>query len=310
MAVTVAMLERTYRAGEHFFAETATPGFGWPMSPQQSWHGDHFQSATRADNLASPSNWGVQHFHRSQRAEGEDWQRQRHALDATIGDLLQKLMPGSAASAPGLSLSQQHFKQSSLGNVHMAVAPPPGLEPPAMQVQNDVQPVDDTLLTFPTLRAPPGLCNKHEAVKHQNDAWDVLEDAPFVEKEDVAKSTSTDSNSDGCPEREGRRTLLIAYFPRGTSEDNLQSVFEAFGNVHTVNIVKDKVGLPMCYGFIRFAKASAAEEAFSTCQTGRIIMHDSTGKAWHLKASWARNAYGKGKNGKRARARATALADV
>jgi len=84
--------------------------------------------------------------------------------------------------------------------------------------------------------------------------------------------------------------LLVAYFPRSASASELRRVFEAFGEVAQAYIVRGKDGASKCYGFICFVLPEKAESALQSCEAGKVIMSDSKGKAWHVKASWAKNA--------------------
>mmetsp|Transcript_30817 Transcript_30817/g.54725 ORF Transcript_30817/g.54725 Transcript_30817/m.54725 type:complete len:352 (-) Transcript_30817:73-1128(-) len=350
--MTVAMLNRTAYAGngghikhgksaDELILEKLTTSLGWPKPQQEIRQSAHFHSATCAGNFMPIDNGEYmgqfnfdaiargrgrpcpqQDVHQSNyfpRAAHEDWQTSRHALDSTIENLLQKLMPPDSAIAAPALLSQDGMQRA----LAKAVPPPPGLEDPlqAGLPQSDVlKLLENTDIPF---LAPPGLGRERNPVRVGSEAWDVVKSAPTVENVPLPAMFSRGSsknksmegkaesvNSEEALDKGGRRTLLIAYYPRGTTEEGLRSIFESFGKVHIVNLVKDKSGLPMCYGFIRFAEASTAEQAYLSCQTGRVIMHDLDGKAWHLKASWAKNAFGKkGKGAKRARAPACVLAD-
>mmetsp|Transcript_104352 Transcript_104352/g.183923 ORF Transcript_104352/g.183923 Transcript_104352/m.183923 type:complete len:259 (+) Transcript_104352:130-906(+) len=95
----------------------------------------------------------------------------------------------------------------------------------------------------------------------------------------------------------GKKTLLLAYFPRESKSADFRAVFEKIGTIVMLNIVKEK-----CYAFLRFHEASAAQEAYDKCSRGQIIMRDHAGKAWHVQAGWANSPYGRSaKSGKRLR---------
>lgn len=145
----------------------------------------------------------------------------------------------------------------------------------------------------------PGL--KHQGVQAQLDERNGVEHACAQTNRSSGSrnvdTTETMEHGADPHDREGRRTLLLAYYPRDTGAEELECVFQKFGRVVMVNLVGNKVGKPLCYGFLRFAEAFAAEKAWSECQMGRVIMHDSAGKAWHLKAEWAKRGFGKKSGG-------------
>lgn len=306
----VAVLKFTSGAGiTNPFNKATGAGFcvaGGAASKEEIRHQHHFQNACCAGILNSTGHLGAHHLHcSSRRSAEEEWQRQRDALDCTIAILLQKMMPGSTAPSLGASLLQESGKQSTPRKTHSAISAPPGLDVPESQLHDHVDPPE---LTVSTVRDPPGLYN--EATPKVASCTSRLDSTRF-NSSSTETCTSMHSHFDESPEKEGWRTLLIAYFPRKTTEGSLQNVFQAFGRVRSVIVVKDRAGLQMCYGFVRFARSSSAEEAYNNCKMGKVSMYDLAGKAWHLTASWAKNAYGKRKSAKRARGQATVhIADM
>lgn len=100
----------------------------------------------------------------------------------------------------------------------------------------------------------------------------------------VHASLETDDNKGSSEDA----MLLVAYIPRTAPSSAVQDVFSKFGTVGKVHLVKDKHGQSKCYGFVYFQSVQAAARAVKECTQGAVIMHDETGKAWHVKASWAR----------------------
>lgn len=154
---------------------------------------------------------------------------------------------------------------------------PPGLELP--QPGPEIQSLRD---------APPGL---QAQLDDQNDVGNsptqsVTSHGEGTEVTLGAKPSTRDTQAKG-----NKKTLLVAYYPRCAETDDLDKIFEVFGTVAMVNLCRDKLGNSLCYGFIRFEEAFAAEQAFDACQKGTIILHDLEGKPWHLKASWAKTGY-------------------
>eukprot|EP00419_Tripos_fusus_P062494 CAMPEP_0172924884 /NCGR_PEP_ID=MMETSP1075-20121228/212537_1 /TAXON_ID=2916 /ORGANISM="Ceratium fusus, Strain PA161109" /LENGTH=265 /DNA_ID=CAMNT_0013785637 /DNA_START=33 /DNA_END=830 /DNA_ORIENTATION=+ len=81
------------------------------------------------------------------------------------------------------------------------------------------------------------------------------------------------------------KTLLIAYLPRCATSKGVDNAFSLAGIVppQALNLVS-----PKCFGFAQFADHDAAMRAQSACAKGTVVMFDDAGKAWHIKASWAR----------------------
>jgi len=86
-----------------------------------------------------------------------------------------------------------------------------------------------------------------------------------------------------------QRTLLIAYFPRRATEEDLLQVLSWVAKVTNVRIVRANTGESRCYCFAEFETLRAAEEVWSKCQDKRVVMNDESGRSWYLTATWARS---------------------
>lgn len=86
-----------------------------------------------------------------------------------------------------------------------------------------------------------------------------------------------------------QRTLLIAYFPRRASEEDLLAVLSWVAKVTSVRIVRANTGESRCYCFAEFETLHGAEEAYARCLEHRLVMNDESGRSWYLTATWARN---------------------
>mmetsp|Transcript_68368 Transcript_68368/g.164064 ORF Transcript_68368/g.164064 Transcript_68368/m.164064 type:complete len:307 (-) Transcript_68368:59-979(-) len=98
------------------------------------------------------------------------------------------------------------------------------------------------------------------------------------------------STSDVCSN--DRVELCVAYLPRSATAGDLRKTFEAFGPEGCVSkawITRTKDGTSKCYGFVQFTRPGPASVALEECNRGRVLMNDAMGKAWHVKASWAKN---------------------
>lgn len=87
-----------------------------------------------------------------------------------------------------------------------------------------------------------------------------------------------------------KRTLIIAYFPRSSTEAELAAVLEPCGPVRLVRIARGDSGQSRCFAFVEFASQEGAEAALEACTSGRVILDDEYGKTWHLQASIAKHA--------------------
>jgi len=87
-----------------------------------------------------------------------------------------------------------------------------------------------------------------------------------------------------------KRTLLVAYFPRCATEEDLGNAFASagIGAPCWASIMRDKTGLSKCFAFVEFSSHELAREAIRACANGCVCMHDHTHKVWHLKTEWAR----------------------
>lgn len=92
------------------------------------------------------------------------------------------------------------------------------------------------------------------------------------------------------PAREAcRATLVLAYFPRAASEEDICRVLDrATGRANCVrrcHVVRTG-GL---YGVFEFADEGLAELALEACGKGRVVLKDCTCKKWYLHASRSRH---------------------
>jgi len=84
-----------------------------------------------------------------------------------------------------------------------------------------------------------------------------------------------------------RTSLLVAYLPRNATNSDLMRIFCRFGTVSLVSVMRDADGTSKCFAFVNFEETEAACAALKMCEQGNVMLPDSTGKKWHLKASWA-----------------------
>eukprot|EP00928_Gymnodinium_smaydae_P044959 TRINITY_DN3000_c0_g2_i1.p1 TRINITY_DN3000_c0_g2~~TRINITY_DN3000_c0_g2_i1.p1 ORF type:complete len:673 (-),score=131.26 TRINITY_DN3000_c0_g2_i1:80-2017(-) len=93
----------------------------------------------------------------------------------------------------------------------------------------------------------------------------------------------------GYPVR-GGQTLLIAYFPWEATEADIEREFAKFCQVKRVHLVVDKSSKkPRCFGFVKFVTKGDAEEALRATSRGLVVLPDSRGHQWHLKAEWTKS---------------------
>ena len=66
-------------------------------------------------------------------------------------------------------------------------------------------------------------------------------------------------------------SLFICKLHPRTNEDGLKIIFNKFGKIEEINIIKDKLtGKSLCYGFINFSKPIEAENAYQKMQRSII----------------------------------------
>mmetsp|Transcript_55833 Transcript_55833/g.122313 ORF Transcript_55833/g.122313 Transcript_55833/m.122313 type:complete len:518 (-) Transcript_55833:133-1686(-) len=86
-----------------------------------------------------------------------------------------------------------------------------------------------------------------------------------------------------------QRTLLIAYFPREASEQDIKREFGRFGVVEGVHLVWDRVAhRPRCYGFVRFSDTAGATEGIIATLEQKIVLKDARSFDWEVVAEWAK----------------------
>jgi RNA recognition motif-containing protein len=87
-----------------------------------------------------------------------------------------------------------------------------------------------------------------------------------------------------------RRTILLAYLPRSATEQDVQHALAKAGisGCVSVNIMREG-GESKCFGFVCLHTPTAAKATLEACNKGSIVIGDNSGKAWHIKASWARS---------------------
>eukprot|EP00401_Gymnodinium_catenatum_P025593 CAMPEP_0117492450 /NCGR_PEP_ID=MMETSP0784-20121206/18588_1 /TAXON_ID=39447 /ORGANISM="" /LENGTH=795 /DNA_ID=CAMNT_0005287271 /DNA_START=101 /DNA_END=2488 /DNA_ORIENTATION=+ len=93
----------------------------------------------------------------------------------------------------------------------------------------------------------------------------------------------------GQPVR-GGQTLLIAYFPWEASEADIERELSKFCQVKRVHLVVDKSSRkPRCFGFVKFMSKADAELALRATSEGLVVLPDTRGHVWHLKAEWTKS---------------------
>lgn len=71
--------------------------------------------------------------------------------------------------------------------------------------------------------------------------------ARFISKEERAKSTN----------------LFVKNLSESTTEEDLKTVFEAFGSVTSIAVMRDETGCSKCFGFVGFSREEEASKAVS-----------------------------------------------
>lgn len=159
---------------------------------------------------------------------------------------------------------------------------PPTLTPMAVVPQRMVQcPASATPDLAPTQRQPP------------------IGAPPFAVPKQRARQSTTPSpqpvaSTHGNVQETRRHTLVLAYLPKCASErDVCAKLDQALRTQHAVQkcrIVRDERGASACYGFFEFRDTATMERVMEICTTGRIVMDDHTGHAWHIRASRSKRA--------------------
>lgn len=224
--------------------------------------------------------------------------------------------PVPASNMKQIQVAEVEKRSEATFQRSVEICPPPGLE----HVRKPFEGAHSGLQDSPQL---PGRCtlpsilgsfpkpDEHEKPVGREPAH-LLEMSSLESESDVqGHSPKAEEGASEHQDTAGMRTLLLAYFPRKATEQELEEIFGVYGEITLLNLCKDKFGAPLCYGFLRFREAQAAEKAHDDCRDGHITMKDAGGKVWHLKASWAKTAFGKnGKSGKRFRVRYTQQAQA
>jgi hypothetical protein len=102
------------------------------------------------------------------------------------------------------------------------------------------------------------------------------------EQQDSEIPTSKDS-----PMAINRKMLLVHKLPRCANEIDVRKVFEPFGSINFLSVIRDPSGTSKCYGFVHFSNVQAAQQAVLECEVGRVMLKDEAGKTWHVKAECA-----------------------
>ena len=85
------------------------------------------------------------------------------------------------------------------------------------------------------------------------------------------------------------RTLLIAYFPREATKDEITRCLSKHGNVTRVHLILEKdTKKPKCYGFVEFNSTEDASAVLAATEGGAVTMVDARDHMWHLRAERVR----------------------
>jgi len=103
----------------------------------------------------------------------------------------------------------------------------------------------------------------------------------------ISGASSVEEEEHWEPSRNGH-TLLIAYFPRDSTSSSLRGLFEKFGDVQKLSLVRDEDGTSKCYAFVRFKALEEAVAVHAMCKSGLVRLPDKEGKVWYVKATWAK----------------------
>lgn len=123
----------------------------------------------------------------------------------------------------------------------------------------------------------------------------------------ASEATTSEGMSDGrseeshtaAPEEDEplpSEMLLVNKLPRCCTESDLRAACERYASVTLVKIMREEDGTSRCFGFVHFKTVEEAQRVLKVCQSGRFVMDDLTGKAWHVKANFAKGALRPKKN--------------
>lgn len=85
------------------------------------------------------------------------------------------------------------------------------------------------------------------------------------------------------------RTLLIAYFPREATKDEIYEALNKHGPVSRVHLIVEKdTKKPKCYGFVEFHTQETATHVLAASEAGAVTMLDSRDHMWHIRAERVR----------------------
>lgn len=83
-------------------------------------------------------------------------------------------------------------------------------------------------------------------------------------------------------------TVVLAYFPRRASDEELCSALDAAvcrnNTVRRCRVVRDQEGNGL-YGFFEFQDSEAMEAALAASARSAVVLKDERGHAWHIRAS-------------------------
>ena len=85
------------------------------------------------------------------------------------------------------------------------------------------------------------------------------------------------------------RTLLIAYFPREATKEEITKCLSKHGHVTRVHMIFEKdTKKPKCYGFVEFNSTDDASAVLAATEGGAVTMVDTRDHMWHLRAERVR----------------------
>lgn len=109
--------------------------------------------------------------------------------------------------------------------------------------------------------------------------------ATTVDKSEVFSNGSRTATGPMAP----ARTLLVAYFPREATKEELGEALSMHGAVSRVHLIVEKeTRKPKCYGFVEFQTQEAAAAVLAAAEAGAVTMIDGRQHKWHLRAERVR----------------------
>jgi len=86
-----------------------------------------------------------------------------------------------------------------------------------------------------------------------------------------------------------RSNLIVNYLPSGFTENDLKDMFESFGEILSIKIVRDKTsGISMGFGFVNFEDNKGAEAALNALN-GKKLRDDKIMKVSVARPAWKAN---------------------